>query len=75
VRLGLAPEGRRFTPHVTLAHLVGGADPVRLVAFQAAHAAFAPPPEPVEAFTLFSSWALGDGRHYVPEARFPLTPR
>ncbi len=70
-RVGLAPEGRKYTPHVTLARLrdsssVQVADyltvraPVRISAFS------------VSRFVLFSSKASIGGGPYIVEAAYPL---
>jgi 2'-5' RNA ligase len=71
VRIGLEPEGRRFTPHVTLARLKD--TPVhRVSAFLAHNALFRAGPIPVDHFTLFSSYLQGTGPIYTPEADYPL---
>jgi len=74
VRLGLAPETRKFSPHVTLAYL-RDATMERIGLFTVAHQPLRLPPEPVDAFSLFSSWPVGEGRHYEEEASFPLVLR
>ncbi len=72
VRLGLEPDARKFKPHVTLAYLRDAvADRIGL--FTAEHQHRRWPPEPAEGFSLFSSWPVGDGRHYEEEASYPLT--
>jgi RNA 2',3'-cyclic 3'-phosphodiesterase len=53
-RVGLKPDTRRYTPHVTLAYLVG-AELGRVVAFEQAHALFESPSWDVEEFGLYSS--------------------
>ena len=70
VRLGLAPEGRRFTPHVTLARLKGN-DP-RLQAFIAGNALFKPPPFPVRHFSLIASYQTKSGSLYEDRADYSL---
>lgn len=71
VRAGLAPEGRRFTPHVTLARLKGvPEEPVR--DFIEAHGGFAAAPFAVQAFTLFESLLGRGGAHYVALRDYPL---
>jgi 2'-5' RNA ligase len=69
--MGLEPEGRKFTPHVTLARLrdssshqvadyLSARGPVRVSAF------------PVSRFVLFSSRNSVGGGPYVVEAAYPL---
>ncbi len=70
-RAGLAAEGRKFMPHVTLARLKdapGG----RVQAFLANHSLFRSRSFPVTTFTLFSSFLSKNGAIYRPEAEFPL---
>jgi len=70
VRAGLAPEEKRFRPHITLARLKDVPQP-RLQAFVAGHNLFKDTVL-VEEFTLFSS-KLGAGDPiYVEEAVYPL---
>jgi len=70
VRAGLAPEEKRFRPHITLAHLKDVPQP-RLQAFVAGHNLFKDT-VPIEEFALFSS-KLGSGDPiYVEEAVYPL---
>jgi 2'-5' RNA ligase len=70
-RVGLEPEGRKYTPHVSLARLresskppggglSGGTRPVPLAAVQGSR------------FVLFSSRASVGGGPYVVEAAYPL---
>jgi len=61
IRTGLAPEPRRFAPHVTLARL---RDPVldALGHFLAVHAQFRAAPLPVEQFSLIASFPTKAGR-------------
>jgi len=70
-RLGLAPEGRKFTPHVTLARLRDSSS--RQVAdYLAMRGHFRTLPFPVSRFVLFSSRASVGGGPYVVEADYPL---
>jgi RNA 2',3'-cyclic 3'-phosphodiesterase len=70
-RMGLEPEGRKYTPHVTLARLRDSSS--REVAdYLSARAAFRSPPFPVSRFVLFSSRASIGGGPYVVEAAYPL---
>jgi 2'-5' RNA ligase len=66
-----AAEGRRYVPHVTLAHLREAA-PERVARFLADHADLAEGPWPVTRIVLFSSHAGSEGRDYRVEATFPL---
>jgi 2'-5' RNA ligase len=72
-RIGLEPERRRFTPHVTLARLDGTAE-AKLAAFVQEHNLFRAPSVPVEHFTLFSSQLGKEQAVYTPEADYALTP-
>lgn len=71
VKAGFAPEGRRFTPHVTLARLKNG-EAGRVRAFVAEHNLFRIDPFPVTRFTLFSSHLGRKGASYRAEADYPL---
>jgi 2'-5' RNA ligase len=72
IRIGLAPEPRRFAPHVTLARL---RDPALdgLAHFLAAHALFRAAPLPVEHFSLIASFPTKAGSVYEDQADYPLT--
>jgi 2'-5' RNA ligase len=73
-RIGLEPEGRKFTPHVTLARLRDSSS--RQVAdFLATRGHFRSRSFPVSRFVLFSSRASVGGGPYVVEAAYPLTAR
>jgi RNA 2',3'-cyclic 3'-phosphodiesterase len=70
-RIGLPPEQRKFTPHVTLARLRDSSS--RDVAdYLSIRGAFKTPPFPVTRFILFSSRASTGGGPYVIEAAYPL---
>jgi len=70
-RVGLEPEGRKFTPHVTLARLRDSSS--RQVAdYLATRPFLAPLPFRVSRFVLFSSRASVGGGPYVVEATYPL---
>lgn len=71
VRAGLAPEGRRFHPHVTLARC-RDTRTARIERFVADHAAFAAPPFPVDRFILYSSRLGRGGSVYIAETEYPL---
>jgi len=70
-RLGLPPETRRFTPHVTVARLKGAAE-TEVAAWLAARSGFAAPPFAAHRFVLMSSRASKGGGPYVVEAAYPL---
>jgi RNA 2',3'-cyclic 3'-phosphodiesterase len=70
-RVGLEPEGRKYTPHVTLARLRDSSS--RQVAdYLATRALIEPLPFAVSRFVLFSSRASVGGGPYVVEAAYPL---
>ena len=70
-RIGLAPEGRKYTPHVTLARLRDC--PSQAVAeYLAARGYFRTAAFRVSRFVLFSSRASTGGGPYVVEAGYPL---
>ena len=72
IRAGLAPERRKFAPHVTLARL---RDPefAGLAGFLAAHARFRADPLPVDHFSLIASFPTKAGSVYEDQADYPLT--
>ena len=70
-RVGLEPEGRKYTPHVTLARLRDSSS--RQVAdYLALRAPFRSPLFRISRFVLFSSRASVGGGPYVVEAAYPL---
>lgn len=70
-RIGLQPEGRKFTPHVTLARLRDSSS--RQVAdYLAERGPYRSPAFKVERFVLFSARASVGGGPYVVEAVYPL---
>ena len=70
-RIGLEPEGRKYTPHVTLARLRDASN--RDVAeYLSARGHFRSMAFPVSRFVLFSSRASVGGGPYVVEASYPL---
>ena len=72
-RVGLEPEGRKYSPHVTLARLRDSTS--RQVAdYLATRGTLGSLSLPVERFVLFSSRASVGGGPYVVEAAYPLTP-
>jgi 2'-5' RNA ligase len=70
-RVGLQPEGRKFTPHVTLARLRDSSS--RQVAdYLSERGSFRSAPFRVERFVLYSSRDSVGGGPYVVEADYPL---
>lgn len=70
-RAGIAPDDRKFTPHVTLARLKG-TPPPRLASYVQTHNLFRAGPFPVTEFALFRSFLSQDGAIHRIEAEFPL---
>jgi RNA 2',3'-cyclic 3'-phosphodiesterase len=70
-RIGLEPEGRKYTPHVTLARLRDAA-PRQVADYLSARGYVRTPPFRVERFVLFSSRASTGGGPYIVEASYPL---
>lgn len=71
-REGLPSDGRRFSPHVTLARLQRASE-ARVAGFVAQHNLFRAPPFRAESFTLFSSFLSSSRALYTVEAEYPLT--
>jgi RNA 2',3'-cyclic 3'-phosphodiesterase len=71
VRAGVAPERRRFSPHVTLARL-DAVPEARLVGWLQAHNLFEAEPVAIRSFTLFSSRRGAERSVYVPEVEYAL---
>ena len=70
-RMGLEPEGRKYTPHVTVARL-RDCSSLRVAEYLSARAAFRSMPFPVSRFVLLSSRASVGGGPYVVEETYPL---
>lgn len=70
-RLGLPPEGRRFTPHVTLARL-RGTSAAEVASWLAMRGDVRLPPFEVSRFVLLSSRASTGGGPYLVEEAYPL---
>ena len=70
-RVGLEPDGRKFTPHVTLARLRDSTSQ-HVAEYLSARGQFHTPPFDVSRFVLFSSRASVGGGPYVVEAEYPL---
>ncbi|HZS84306.1 MAG TPA: RNA 2',3'-cyclic phosphodiesterase [Stellaceae bacterium] len=71
MRLGLSPEARRYTPHVTLARLKQATVP-RVQQFLSEHALFRAAPFTVERFSLIASYLTKSGSIYEEQADYPL---
>ncbi|HZP21561.1 MAG TPA: RNA 2',3'-cyclic phosphodiesterase [Bauldia sp.] len=72
-RIGLAPEQRKYTPHVTLARLRGASE--RDIAdYLSLRGGFLAGPFPVSRFVLFSSRDTTGGGPYLVEEAYPLLP-
>ena len=72
-RIGLAPEGRKYTPHVTLARLRDARH--RDVAdFLATRSPYRSGTFRVSRFVLYSARSSSGGGPYVVEAAYPLEP-
>ena len=70
-RVGLPPEERKFSPHVTLARLRGSPRD-RVIAFLASHALYASGPFDLNAFVLYSSALSPKGSLYRAERSYRL---
>jgi len=71
-RVGLKPEPRKFTAHVTLAYL-SGTELSRVQAFETRLGLFETKPFRVDHFTLYSSWVRKSAPSlYRLEAEYPL---
>lgn len=70
-RVGLAPERRRFTPHVTLARMDMPVTPA-LANFVQANNLYRSSPIRADNVTLFSSFLGKDQPTYTPEAEYAL---
>ena len=71
VRLGLAPETRRYAPHVTMARL-RNTSAAKLHSFLAEHALFRSEPFPVDRFNLIASYLTKSGAIYEDQADYAL---
>ncbi len=67
---GVAPEHRKFSPHVTVARFPGGAPIQRLQRFLAGHALYRSEPFEVNRFHLYSSQLHQDGAIHTLEASY-----
>ena len=71
-RAGIAPDARKFLPHVTLARLGGSAGPIGR--WLVAHHSLAAGPWQVGEFVLYQSHLRPEGPLYAAVARFALRP-
>jgi RNA 2',3'-cyclic 3'-phosphodiesterase len=71
VRVGVEPERRAYTPHITIARLPRGAGPVRSLVEQ--WGGVAGPPFAVAEFCLFESRLTPEGPVYSVAERYPLS--
>jgi 2'-5' RNA ligase len=71
-RAGLAPEPRKYMPHVTLAYCRGTSD-YDAAQFQEAAGAFRTDLFWVDHFCMYSSHQTRSGSQYVEQAVYPLT--
>jgi len=71
-RIGLEPEGRKFTPHVTLARLRESSSQ-QVAEYLSARGYFRTSSFRVSRFVLFSSRASVGGGPYVVEASYPFS--
>jgi 2'-5' RNA ligase len=70
-RIGLEPERRKFTPHVTLARMKNASEP-DVAGYLALRGDFRTAAFPVGRFVLLSSRASRGGGPYVMEEAYPL---
>ena len=68
---GIAPEGRPFIPHITIARLNEG--PANVVAFLTKNSAFGVAAQEVRSFGLYQSTITPTGSDYSLLADYPLT--
>ncbi|MFT5486725.1 MAG: 2'-5' RNA ligase [Paracoccaceae bacterium] len=80
INIGLPPEGRKYTPHVTLARFGGERDRSRdasagrVLQWLEAQGGFFAMPFVAQEFILYESHQGRKGPDYVPVASFPLGP-
>jgi 2'-5' RNA ligase len=72
-RIGLEPEGRKYTPHVTLARLRDSSS-LDVADYLSARGYFRTTAFAVSRFVLFSARESVGGGPYVVEAAYPFTP-
>ncbi|MBI5670979.1 MAG: RNA 2',3'-cyclic phosphodiesterase [Chloroflexi bacterium] len=72
--LGLPPEDKPFSAHVTLSRLKTPPNPETIRQFLLKNAALQSPPFVVREFVLYSSFLRPEGPFYRHEGVYPLTP-
>ena len=72
--VGVAPEGRKFAPHVTIARIRGPLSPDRLATYLMRHSLYRSEPFAISDFHLFTSWLKPYGAEYQIEASYELVP-
>ena len=72
--VGLAPDPRKYAPHVTIARIRGPLSPTRVGTYLMRHSLFRSEPFMVSSFHLFSSWLRPEGAEYQIEASYELVP-
>ena len=72
VQMGIPPEARPFSPHITLARLKG-VPPSLLASYEGEHRSFAATPFTVTEFHLYSSTLIPSGAVHRREGTYQLT--
>ncbi len=72
VEIGIKPEARAFSPHITLARLKTPPHPESIRQFLKHHADYHSSSIPIHEFALYSSVLAPDGSTYHREAVYPL---
>lgn len=67
---GIRPEGRKFTPHVTLARFQTAPSEERLASYLSRRQNFRTAPIPISSFELFSSHIRGGDAGHIVEADY-----
>ena len=70
-QVGLEPEGRKFSPHITIARFKNP-HAGKVASYMAAHNLFELPSYQVDEFHLYSSILRADGAIHTIEASFPF---
>lgn len=70
-RMGLAPDTRKFKPHITLARL-RNTEPLKVQQFIQDHSLYKPPPIAIDSFGLYSSDLSHSGSIYHLEQSYTL---
>jgi 2'-5' RNA ligase len=71
---GVAPESRKFAPHVTLVRIGAPLSPTRLGTYLMRHALYRSEAFAISSFHLYSSWLRADGAEHQLEASYELVP-